>query len=61
MQKVDDESHILIDVETDDIEAETKRGGTIRTCLVMEAPTDLRVCLVRPQTADCRARAKNWT
>ncbi len=68
VQKVDHESRVHIDIETDDIEAEAKRlealGAkrvtAIRTWLVMEAPTGQRFCLVGPQNADFEAKANSW-
>lgn len=68
VQKVDHESRVHIDIETDDIEAEAKRlealGAkrieAIRTWLVMEAPTGQRFCLVRPQNAAFEDRANSW-
>lgn len=68
VQKVDHESRIHIDIETDDIEAEAKRlealgarrVSAIRTWLVMEAPTGQRFCLVGPQTAGFEDRANRW-
>ena len=68
VQKVDHESRVHLDIETDDIEAEArrlealgaKRLGMIRTWLVMEAPTGQRFCLVRPQRAGFAAEANVW-
>ncbi len=68
VQKVDHESRVHLDIETDDIEAEAvrleglgaKRLGKIRTWLVMEAPTGQRFCLVRPQRAAFEADANLW-
>lgn len=68
VQKVDHESRVHIDIETDDIEAEAKRleklGARrlerIRTWLVMEAPTGQRFCLVRPQRPDFDTGANVW-
>ncbi len=68
VQKVDHESRVHLDIETDDIEAEAvrleglgaKRLGKIRTWLVMEAPTGQRFCLVRPQRAAFEAEANLW-
>jgi len=69
VQKVDHESRIHIDIETDDIEAEArrlealgaKRVEAIRTWLVMEAPTGQRFCLVGPQNADFDEKANGWS
>lgn len=68
VQKVEHESRVHIDIETDDIEAEAarleklgaKRVAAIRTWLVMEAPTGQRFCLVRPQNADFEDKANSW-
>ncbi|HEX9767661.1 MAG TPA: VOC family protein [Kiloniellales bacterium] len=68
VQKVDHESRVHLDIETDDIEAEArrleglgaKRVAEIRTWLVMEAPTGQRFCLVRPQRAAFEAEANLW-
>ncbi len=68
VQKVDHESRVHIDIETDDFEAEAarleklgaKRLEKIRTWLVMEAPTGQRFCLVKPQRAMFEAEANIW-
>jgi predicted enzyme related to lactoylglutathione lyase len=68
VQKVSHPSRVHIDIETDDIEAETARlealGARvverIRTWVVMEAPSGQRFCLVRPQRADFEANANRW-
>ena len=68
VQKVDHESRVHIDIETDDIEAEAvrleklgaKRLVKIRTWLVMEAPTGQRFCLVRPQRSAFETEANVW-
>lgn len=68
VQKVEHESLVHIDIETDDIEAEAKRlealGAkrveAIRTWPVMETPTGQRFCLVRPQTKGFADRANRW-
>ena len=58
LQKVDHDSRVHLDIETDDIEAEVKRLealGARRVTFVqqrwwvMEAPTGHRFCVVRPQ------------
>lgn len=57
VQRVDHESRVHLDIESDDIEAEVKRlealGArrvkNIETWVVMEAPTGQRFCVVRPQ------------
>jgi predicted enzyme related to lactoylglutathione lyase len=57
LQKVEHESRVHLDIETDDIEAEVrrlealgaKRVAAIRTWVVMEAPTGQCFCVIRPQ------------
>ncbi|MGA9521270.1 MAG: VOC family protein [Myxococcaceae bacterium] len=57
VQKVDHESRIHLDIETDDIDAEVarlealgaKRVEKIKTWWVMQAPTGQKFCVVRPQ------------
>ncbi|HET9817927.1 MAG TPA: VOC family protein [Rhodanobacteraceae bacterium] len=57
VQKVDHDSRVHLDIESDDIEAEVRRlealGArrveAIRTWVVMEAPTGQRFCVIRPQ------------
>jgi predicted enzyme related to lactoylglutathione lyase len=57
VQKVDHESRVHLDIESDDIEAEVrrlealgaKRLQAIKTWVVMEAPTGQRFCVIRPQ------------
>ncbi|HKS58296.1 MAG TPA: VOC family protein [Steroidobacteraceae bacterium] len=68
VQKVEHDSRVHIDIETDDIEAEAtrlealgaKRVQSIHTWCVMEAPTGQRFCLVRPQRAEFKERANVW-
>jgi len=68
VQKVEHDSRVHIDIETDDIEAEArrlealgaKRVRTVHTWCVMEAPTGQRFCLVRPQREDFKERANVW-
>ena len=68
VQKVDHESRVHIDIDTDDGEAEAarleklgaKRLEKIRTWLVMEAPTGHRFCLVMPQRATFEAEGNIW-
>lgn len=57
IQRVEHESRIHLDIESDDIDAEVlrlealgaRRNERIRTWVVMEAPTGQRFCVVRPQ------------
>jgi len=68
VQKVDHASRVHIDIETDDVDAEVarleqlgaKRLDHINTWVVMEAPTGQRFCVVRPQRANFKERAKRW-
>ena len=68
VQKVDHDSRVHIDIESDDVEAEAarlealgaKRVAKIRTWVVMEAPTGQRFCVIRAQTADFDAKAVTW-
>lgn len=68
VQKVEHESRLHLDIETNDIEAEVKRLAKLgarevkmmpRWC-VMEAPTGQRFCVVRPQTAAFDQQAHTW-
>lgn len=57
VQKVEHESRIHLDIETDDLEAEVKRlealgakrVAFVRRWWVMEAPSGQRFCVVNPQ------------
>ena len=57
VQKVDHESRIHLDIETDNLDAEVKRlealgakrVAFVRRWWVMEAPTGQRFCVVNPQ------------
>lgn len=57
VQRVDHDSRVHLDIETDDIDAEVarleklgaKRVAEIRTWWVMEAPSGHRFCVVQPQ------------
>jgi predicted enzyme related to lactoylglutathione lyase len=68
VQKVEHDSRVHLDIETDDIEAEAqrlealgaKRIGKVRTWIVMEAPTGQRFCLVRPQNKQFADTANVW-
>jgi len=60
IQKVEHESRIHLDIETDDIQAEVARleklGAivvkTFERWVVMQAPTGHRFCVVKPQRVD---------
>lgn len=68
VQKVDHPSRVHLDIEADDIEAEVKRleelgarrVSTVKTWVVMEAPTGQRFCVVRVQRSDFEANANTW-
>jgi predicted enzyme related to lactoylglutathione lyase len=68
VQKVEHESRVHLDIETDDIEAEAarleklgaKRVRQIRDWLVMEAPTGQRFCLVTPYRSGFAEEANVW-
>lgn len=68
VQAVDHESRVHLDIETDDVEAEVrrlealgaKRVASVRTWVVMQAPTGQKFCVVRPQSQDFAARATTW-
>ncbi|HEV3182381.1 MAG TPA: VOC family protein [Steroidobacteraceae bacterium] len=68
IQRVDHESRIHIDIETDDIEAEVERlsklGATVAARLprwvVMQAPTGQRFCVVRVQRPGFPKNANRW-
>jgi predicted enzyme related to lactoylglutathione lyase len=68
IQRVDHESRVHIDIETDDIAAEvarlTKLGAKVATSLerwvVMEAPTGQRFCVVRVQRPGFPKNANRW-
>ena len=69
VQKVDHESRIHLDIESDDLEAEVKRlealgarrVAYVRRWWVMEAPTGQRFCVVNPQRGPPGDRANKWT
>lgn len=68
IQRVDHESRVHIDIETDDIVAEverlTKLGATVVNRLerwvVMQAPTGQRFCVVRVQRPGFPKNANRW-
>ena len=68
VQKVEHESRVHLDIESDDIPAEVARlerlgarvVGKVRTWVVMEAPTGHRFCVIRAQTKDFDAKANTW-
>ena len=68
IQRVDHESRVHIDIETDDIPAEVARleklGATIdrpmERWVVMRAPTGQRFCVVRVQREGFSESAMTW-
>ena len=68
VQKVDHESRVHIDIESDDVDAEVARleklGATqiaaIRSFVVLEAPTGQRFCVVPVVSADFAEKAHTW-
>jgi predicted enzyme related to lactoylglutathione lyase len=68
VQKVEHDSRVHLDIQTDDVEAEAqrlealgaKRIGKVHTWIVMEAPTGQRFCLVRPQNKQFADTANVW-
>ncbi|SLN49282.1 VOC family protein [Oceanibacterium hippocampi] len=68
LQKVEHESRVHLDIESDDIAAEVARleklgakpVGEVKRWVVMEAPSGHRFCVVRPQRKDFAARARAW-
>lgn len=68
VQKVEHESRVHIDIETDDIQAEVrrlealgaKRVASVETWCVMQAPTGQKFCIVRPQRAGFKEHANVW-
>jgi len=69
IQRVDHESRIHLDIETDDIAAEVERleklGATVDTRMerwvVMRAPSGQRFCVVRVQREDWPKNANSWS
>ena len=68
IQRVDHESRVHVDIETDNIEAEaarlTKLGATVvdrlERWIVMRAPTGQRFCVVRVQRPGFPKNANQW-
>jgi len=68
LQRVDHESRVHLDIETDDIDAEVARleklGATVFRRLerwtVMQAPSGQRFCVVRMQRPDWPHNANRW-
>jgi predicted enzyme related to lactoylglutathione lyase len=68
VQKVDHESRVHLDIESNDIEAEVarlealgaRRIANIKDWVVMEAPTGQRFCVVKPVRAGFDQNANTW-
>ncbi|MGA9422400.1 MAG: VOC family protein [Rhodanobacteraceae bacterium] len=68
LQRVEHESRVHLDIESDDIEAEVrrlealgaKRIATVGTWAVMQAPSGQRFCVVRPQRGTIGPHANTW-
>jgi hypothetical protein len=68
IQRVDHESRVHIDIETDDIEAEVSRleqlgamvANRLARWVVMQAPTGQRFCVVRVQRPGFPKNANRW-
>jgi len=68
IQRVEHESRVHIDIETDDIPAEVSRLETLGAevvarldrWVVMQAPTGQRFCVVRVQRPDFPKNATHW-
>jgi hypothetical protein len=68
IQRVDHESRVHLDIETDDIPAEVERlsklGATVvdrlERWVVMQAPTGQRFCVVRVQRPGFPKNANRW-
>lgn len=68
VQRVDHESRVHLDIETDDVDAEVarleglgaKKVAQVKRWWVMEAPTGQRFCVVRPQSAAFENDANVW-
>jgi len=68
IQRVEHESRVHIDIETDDIPAEVRRlerlGATVvdrpERWVVMQAPTGQRFCVVRVQRPGFPKNANRW-
>ncbi len=69
LQKVDHDSRVHLDIESDDVEAEAarlealgaRRVAKVSTWWVMEAPSGHRFCVVRPQRGELGDDANVWS
>ncbi|MBT8041490.1 MAG: VOC family protein [Xanthomonadales bacterium] len=68
VQRVDHESRVHLDIETDNVEAEVgrlealgaKRVESVHSWVVMEAPTGQRFCVVRAFSKGFDDSARRW-
>jgi catechol 2,3-dioxygenase-like lactoylglutathione lyase family enzyme len=68
VQRVDHDSRVHLDIETDDVPAEVarlealgaRRVAQIKSWWVMQAPTGQRFCVVRRSSPDFDATANSW-
>ena len=68
LQRVDHDSRVHLDIETDDVEAEVerlvalgaRRVAQVHTWWVMEAPSGHRFCVVRQQRKPFGPHANRW-
>ena len=68
VQKVEHESRVHLDIESDDIEAEVarlvglgaRRLADIKGWVVLEAPSGHRFCVVKPQRPDLADNGTAW-
>jgi catechol 2,3-dioxygenase-like lactoylglutathione lyase family enzyme len=68
VQRVDHQSRVHLDIETDDLDAEVarlealgaKRVAFVERWWVMEAPTGQRFCVVRHHAWDGKAGINGW-
>ena len=68
LQRVDHDSRIDLDIETDDVEAEAsrlealgaRRIGKVHSWWVMEAPSGHRFCVVRQQREPFGPHLNRW-
>lgn len=68
VQKVNHQSRVHLDIETDDIEAEVerlqalgaKRVETVGSWCVMQAPTGQKFCVVRNTSTGFNQKANEW-
>jgi len=69
VQKVNHDSRVHLDIETDDVEAEVarlkklgaRRVSAIHSWVVMEAPTGQRFCVVKRFSTNFELSANSWS